>query len=898
MKPITHSPIIPEVIRRSWDQKQPSQNRDEGDKRIDGQRKHGRSTCPTAFCNRACGETSSSNRVIQSSLCWRVHKEPDFCCHQTASSNLLCADVFTRSRIFVAMASQDVDLSFTKDAMVKTPNTDGPSEIDPLMEDHIFIEDVKAALDTEEGRKSIFQHLDVDGTGTLSKSEFGICEKDGDSDDDVLDGSKLHAGELMQWNSQLLRFFKYPNSSIRDASQYSAIANELMALMLITCWILTCIFTPSVIWDNELLKAWGYNNVCVGLDAPPALYVAAASYPFVAWASITFVKQTVHRIAAEARAGKILVGHKCVTILLIAAHLSYLLGTAIFVLCFVTGPHEDLYGHTMPFLFYMITKYVSTVALVIETTMETDPRMKKVVRPQTWTFMVISGLLTFSFAILTFFTYDHYEACLKSGAKSCEPFAPWWISAILDWSWFITQAIQGSFLPFHPMLINGKWIHKETIGKVRELLCKNPATLSSHPAGFAGFTAQIFGSLGMANDRDVAMSSLRLRKFANKLRTPHHVIRISEESVTPSETQSVAKLVEKYKEMGRSVTALVPQHPNLLRGITITVARGELKIDNRINFLNEIVRGGLFEKPGIYPAICRVNVSESGVARMSIRVNVPPEMALLEEAETTGQIDFLLAENLKEFHVPTTTSLAAALTRKHRFGRKEPYKIDNTVGVLGKSYYGALPFKAGEGAVKWGLKAKREHPLSLKERPGVKNVQSLAGQESDCAALYAKSMLAALQSGRDSTEWDFVVQAASVPMHTVEVGNAQWHESFAADYIPVGSFQLSSVAAEGAKQDACCDGLFFSPWNQLKAHRPLGPLNRARYMVYKAHREACDMHKVPQPDLVCPFFASLDARKNSPSENPSEEGESEDRTDDVESALPAVVGVESGSTAT
>ena len=58
------------------------------------------------------------------------------------------------------------------------------------------------------------------------------------------------------------------------------------------------------------------------------------------------------------------------------------------------------------------------------------------------------------------------------------------------------------------------------------------------------------------------------------------------------------------------------------------------------------------------------------------------------------------------------------------------------------------------------------------------------------------------------------------------------------------------------------------------------------------------MHKVPQPDLVCPFLASLDARKNSPGENPSEEGESEEKADDVETGLPAAVDVESGSPAT
>jgi hypothetical protein len=36
-----------------------------------------------------------------------------------------------------------------------------------------------------------------------------------------------------------------------------------------------------------------------------------------------------------------------------------------------------------------------------------------------------------------------------------------------------------------------------------------------------------------------------------------------------------------------------------------------------------------------------------------------------------------------------------------------------------------------------------------------------------------------------------------------------------------------------AMSDRACEDLAFNPWNGLKAHQPLGSLNRARLSVYK-----------------------------------------------------------------
>jgi catalase len=53
-------------------------------------------------------------------------------------------------------------------------------------------------------------------------------------------------------------------------------------------------------------------------------------------------------------------------------------------------------------------------------------------------------------------------------------------------------------------------------------------------------------------------------------------------------------------------------------------------------------------------------------------------------------------------------------------------------------------------------------------------------------------------------------------------------------FIPVATISIPKQSFDTLEQQAFCENLSFSPWNALAAHRPIGALNRARRLVYKA----------------------------------------------------------------
>lgn len=137
-----------------------------------------------------------------------------------------------------------------------------------------------------------------------------------------------------------------------------SIIGEIFTAVLAVCWLLTAVYSPEVIRHNDLRSAWGYNNVCVGLDTAPARQVGAVAWVFVAGVTFEYVRVVIARQRALRKEGKIR-GPPALGRFFAACHLSYGLGTAVFILCFVIPPDKDLYGHTRPFLAFIATRYAA-----------------------------------------------------------------------------------------------------------------------------------------------------------------------------------------------------------------------------------------------------------------------------------------------------------------------------------------------------------------------------------------------------------------------------------------------------------------------------------------------------------------------------------------------------------
>lgn len=105
-------------------------------------------------------------------------------------------------------------------------------------------------------------------------------------------------------------------------------------------------------------------------------------------------------------------------------------------------------------------------------------------------------------------------------------------------------------------------------------------------------------------------------------------------------------------------------------------------------------------------------------------------------------------------------------------------------------------------------------------------------------------------------EWDFRVQLCTdLDTMPIEDASVPWPED-ASPYVTVARLKAAPQASWSAESvKAVDDGLAFSPWHGLAAHRPLGGVNRARNTTYVAsakfrgEHNGCPMHE-PRPPRV------------------------------------------------
>lgn len=158
---------------------------------------------------------------------------------------------------------------------------------------------------------------------------------------------------------------------------------------------------------------------------------------------------------------------------------------------------------------------------------------------------------------------------------------------------------------------------------------------------------------------------------------------------------------------------------------------------------------------------------------------------------------------------------------------------------LGETFYSQTPFLYGDRIAKFSLapvspalKALTDAPVSLAGRPnGLRQ--------------------AVIDFFRDhGGEWELRVQLRTNPVTMpIEDASVPWPE----DQSPYVAVALVTVPPQPAWNEARArqvdDGLSFSPWHGLAAHRPIGSVNRVRREAYaasagfRAKRNRCPMHE-------------------------------------------------------
>ena len=79
----------------------------------------------------------------------------------------------------------------------------------------------------------------------------------------------------------------------------------MFILMIIVCWMITLRYSPEIIEKNGLKDIIGYDNLCVGFDAPPARYVAVPMQVMMAVLACRYSSLDTTRAALEFTHGNI-----------------------------------------------------------------------------------------------------------------------------------------------------------------------------------------------------------------------------------------------------------------------------------------------------------------------------------------------------------------------------------------------------------------------------------------------------------------------------------------------------------------------------------------------------------------------------------------------------------------
>jgi hypothetical protein len=341
------------------------------------------------------------------------------------------------------------------------------------------------------------------------------------------------------------------------------------------------------------------------------------------------------------------------------------------------------------------------------------------------------------------------------------------------------------------------------------------------------------------------------------------------EVLGPDEDVTTAGLIETLGSISRTTFEHSGHATRSVHAKSHGVLRGELVV---LEGLPPVLAQGMFAKPGRYDVVMRLSTIPGDILDDS--VSTPRGLAVkvigvqgprLPGSEGDSTQDFVMV-NGPAFGAPTpekflgllklvaaTTDRAPGLKKVlstvarateaviEAFGGKSGAVIalggQKETHILGETFYSQTPFLYGHYIAKF----------SFAPRGGLELLTGKALDMTDTNALRdaVRQHFAAMGG-----EWELRVQLCTdLTSMPIEDASVAWPEDKSA-YVPVARLrappQDSWSDATVAEID---EGMAFSPWHGLAAHRPLGAVNRTRRATYassakfRASHSGCPMHE-------------------------------------------------------
>ena len=342
------------------------------------------------------------------------------------------------------------------------------------------------------------------------------------------------------------------------------------------------------------------------------------------------------------------------------------------------------------------------------------------------------------------------------------------------------------------------------------------------------------------------------------------------EELEPNEAETAAAIVETLRSIMETTSADYGHAVRSVHAKSHGLLRGELRV---LDALPPELAQGVFRNAASYPVVMRFSTNPGDILDDSI--SVPRGLAIklvgvegerLQGAEGAVQ-DFVmvngpafLAPDAKGFLrslklLAKTTDTPQSLKKVFSAALRGAETLIEAVGgesgtikslgghpnthILGETFYTQAPIRYGRYVAK----------LSL--APVSSGLRALTDKKIDVSG-HPNALREAVETflAANTAEWELRVQLRThVDSMPIEDASVVWSEE-QSPFIPVA--RLTVLPQPGWNEDrarAVDDGMAFSPWNGLEAHRPLGSIMRCRKPAYamsssfRAKFNGCPIHQ-------------------------------------------------------
>lgn len=246
--------------------------------------------------------------------------------------------------------------------------------------------------------------------------------------------------------SALIELFKHPFTGEFSSTRYLKAGGEVLAILMVSSWIVTYFYNPDAIASNPLKRRLGYNNFCVGFDTLPARYVAQFLWPLTSYFSIRFAwLETVTELSLDAKYSS------CMAKFLTAA------GCGLFVVSSLAQPfllvfppaeeNGGVYVHTVFFIQYVLVRLFVIAVQFFRNSCDGSTDDANHITTGQWRWFYVYTISSIAFPAMVFADYIYFDFYKPATAPEEQILIPWYICNAMDLSWFACLGLSTRFLP-------------------------------------------------------------------------------------------------------------------------------------------------------------------------------------------------------------------------------------------------------------------------------------------------------------------------------------------------------------------------------------------------------------------------------------------------------------------